>query len=141
MNSHDQSSRPNERGESVMELIRGIVHDARTLSIKEFAAAKLEIREEISKAVRSGIFLGVGLFALASGVVVLSIVLALLLARNLALPDWVSLAIVGVAYTVFGLIIILLGKHKLKGITAIPRNTLRSTKEDARYIREKAIGH
>ena len=141
MNSNDQSSRPNERGESVMELIRGIVHDARTLSIKEFAAAKLEIREEISKAVRSGIFLGVGLFALASGVVVLSIVLALLLARNLALPDWVSLAIVGVAYTVFGLVIILLGKHKLKRITAIPGNTLRSTKEDARYIREKAIGH
>ena len=141
MNSNDQSSRPNERGESVMELIRGSVHDARTLSIKEFAAAKLEIREEISKAVRSGIFLGVGLFALASGVVVLSIVLALLLARNLALPDWVSLAIVGVAYTVFGLVIILLGKHKLKGITAITRNTLQSSKEDARYIGEKAIGH
>ena len=45
MNSHDQSSRQNERGESVVELMRGIVHDARTLSIKEFAAAKLEIRE------------------------------------------------------------------------------------------------
>jgi hypothetical protein len=141
MNLDDQSSRKNENGESVMELIRGIVHDARMLSTKEFTAAKLEIREEITNAVRSGIFLGVGLFALATGVVMLSIVLALVLARNLALPDWVSLAIVGVAYTVFGLVIILLGKRKMKGIALIPRNTLRSTKEDARYIREKAIGH
>jgi uncharacterized membrane protein YqjE len=141
MNPHDQSGRQNERGESIMELMRGIFRDARTLSIKEFAAAKLEIREEISNAVRSSIFLGVGLFSLATGVVVLSIVLALLLARYFALPVWASLAIVGVAYTVLGLVIILVSKRKMKGTTAIPQDTLRSIKEDAHYIRKKAIGH
>jgi hypothetical protein len=45
-----QSGGRNERGESIMELIRGIFHDARTLSSKEFTAVKLEIRQEISKA-------------------------------------------------------------------------------------------
>jgi uncharacterized membrane protein YqjE len=141
MNSDYQSSGENDRGESIMDLMRGILHDARTLSSKEFTAAKLEIREEISNAVRSSIFLGVGLFMLATGIVVLSIVIALVLARYFALPIWASLGIVGGAYTILGLIIILVGKHKMKGITAIPQDTLRSTREDAHYIRQKAIGH
>jgi hypothetical protein len=104
MSSDDLRSRHIEHGESITELMRGIFRDAHTLWIKEFAAAKLDVREEISNAVRSSIFLGVGLFSLATGVVVLSIVLALLLARYFALPVWASLAIVGVAYTVLGLV-------------------------------------
>jgi membrane protein implicated in regulation of membrane protease activity len=123
-----------------MELLRGIFHDTRTLSVKEFTAAKLEIREEISHAVRFGIFLGVGLFALATGVVILSIVLALVVARYSVLPVWASLAIVGAVYTFVGLILVFVGKRKMKGTTAIPQDTLRSTKEDVRYIRAKAMG-
>ena len=140
MNPHDQSGRQNERGESVMELMRGIFHDARTLSIKEFTAAKLEIRGEISNAVRSTLFLCVGIITLATGIVFLSLVLALVLAHYLALPIWASLGIVGAAHTIFGFIIIVVGKRKMKKTTAIPHDTLRSTKEDVRYIRERATG-
>jgi len=141
MNPHDQSGRQNERGESAMELMRGIFHDARTLSIKEFTAAKLEIRGEISNAVRSTLFLCVGIITLAIGIVFLSLVLALVLAHYLALPIWASLGIVGAAHTIFGFIIIVVGKRKMKRTTAIPHDTLRSTKEDLRYIRERATGH
>ena len=126
---------------SIVELVRGIFHDARALSIKEFTAAKLEIREEISHAVRSSIFLGVGLFASATGLVMLSVALALVLARYLVLPVWVSLGGVGAVYMFAGLILVFVGKGKMKGTTAIPQDTLRSTQEDAHYIRAKAFGH
>ncbi len=121
--------------------MRGILHDARTLSSKEFTAAKLEIREEVRNAVRSSIFLGVGLFSLATGIVFLSVVLALVLALYLALPIWASLGIVGAVYTILGSIITLVGQRKMRRATAIPHDTLHSTKEDAQYIREKAMGH
>jgi hypothetical protein len=49
MNSPYQTPGGNDRGESVIELMRGIVQDARTLSAKELAAAKLEITQEIKK--------------------------------------------------------------------------------------------
>ena len=140
MNPHDQSGRQNERDESVMQLMRGIFHDARTLSIKELTAAKLEIRGEISNAVRSSLFLCVGIIALAIGIAFLSLVLALVLAHYLALPIWASLGIVGVAHTVFGFIVIVVGKRKMKRTAAIPHDTLRSTQEDVRYIRGRATG-
>jgi hypothetical protein len=139
----DINNRPTEHGASVsiVELVRGIFHDARALSIKEFTAAKLEIRDEISHAMRFSIFLGVGLFASATGLVMLSVALAVFLARYLVLPVWVSLGIVGAVYMLAGLILVFVGKAKMKGTTAIPHDALRSTKEDAHYIRAKAFGH
>lgn len=136
-----QSSEVNQRGESVTELVRGIVQDARTLSAKEITAAKLEIGQEIKKAVSSGILLGIGLFILAVAFVLLSIVVALVIAQYVPLPTWAGFAIVGGVYFVIGLIIALVGRRKLQTTKPIPQDTLRSAKADAHYIREKAAGH
>jgi uncharacterized membrane protein YqjE len=141
MDSNIQGNRPNGRGISLIELLRGIVQDARDLSVKELTAAKLEIREEIARAIRLSVSVGIGVFALATGIVFLSLVVALVLADYFDLPIWVGFAIVGGAYTLLGLILLLLSKHKMKEAKAIPRDTLRSAKEDARYVREKALGH
>lgn len=134
-------SEANQPGDSVVELVRGIVQDARTLSAKEITAAKLEIGQEIRKAVGSAILLGIGLFVLAVSFVLLSIVVALLIAQYTPLPTWAGFAIVGGVYFVVGLIIALAGRHKLQRTKPIPQETLRSAKEDAQYIREKAAGH
>jgi len=85
MNSY-QVHGGNDRGESVIDLMRGIVQDARTLSAKELTAAKLEITQEIKKIVSSSILLGVGLFIVAVAFVLLSIVIALALAQYIPLP-------------------------------------------------------
>jgi uncharacterized membrane protein YqjE len=141
MNSSYQTRGGNDRGESVIELMRGIVQDARTLSAKELAAAKLEITQEIKKIVTSSILLGVGIFILAVAFVLLSIVIALALAQYIPLPTWAGFAIVGGVYLVVGVIVVFAGKRKLQAAKPIPEHTLRSAKKDAQYIKQKATGH
>ena len=140
MNSH-QVRGGNDRGESVIELMRGIVQDARTLSAQELTAAKLEITQEIKKIVSSSILLGVGLFIVAVAFVLLSIVIALALAQYIPLPTWAGFAIVGGVYLVIGLIVVFAGRRKLQTAKPKPEHTLRGAKKDAQYIKEKATGH
>ena len=140
MNSY-QVHGGNDSGESVIELMRGIVQDARTLSGKELTAAKLEITQEIKKIVSSSILLGVGIFILAVAFVLLSIVFALALAQYVPLPAWAGFAIVAGVYFVVGLIVVFAGRRKLQTAKPIPEHTLRGAKADAQYIREKATGH
>lgn len=137
----EQGGGHSPRTESVWELMRGIVRDARMLSIKEFTAAKLEIRQEISKAILSSVSLGVGVFLLATGLTLLSLVLALVLASYFVLPLWETLGIVGGTYCVVGVIVILAGRSKMKSTHPIPQQTLHSARADARYIRQKVTGH
>ena len=141
MNSSYQTGGGNDRGESVIELMRGIVQDARTLSAKELTAAKLEITQEIKKIITSSILLGVGVFILAVAFVLLSVVIALALAQYIPLPTWAGFAIVGGVYLVIGLIVLFAGRRKLQTANPIPQHTLRSAKQDAQYIKEKATGH
>ena len=131
----------NDRGESVIELMRGIVQDARTLSVKELTAAKLEITQEIKKIVSSSVLLGVGVFILAVAFVLLSIVIALALAQYVPLLTWAGFAIVGGVYLVIGLIVVFAGRRKLQTAKPIPQHSLRGVKDDAQYIKEKATGH
>lgn len=127
--------------ETVLQLVRGIFNDVRTLSTKEFTAAKLEAKQEIGKIAKASISLGIGAFVLAIGVVFLSLMIVFLLERYTILPLWGSLGVVGLTYSIIGGIIVLIGKSKAAGAKPIPEKTLRSTKEDVRYIRERATGH
>lgn len=141
MNTEYEIPEGARRKESVVALVRGIFHDLRTLSTKEFTAAKLEMGEEISKAVNSSIFLGIGLFILGIGIALLSIALAMLLASYLSLPIWAGLGIVGSFYILVGVLFTLIGKKKIGQTKPIPKVTLRSAQEDARYIRETIARH
>ncbi|HEY1233764.1 MAG TPA: phage holin family protein [Candidatus Binatia bacterium] len=141
MNPSYHTRGDNDRGESVIELMRGIVQDARTLSAKELAAAKLEITQEIKKIVTSSILLGIGVFILAVAFILLSIVIALALAQYVPLPTWAGFAIVGGVYLVIGVIVVFAGRRKLQTAKPIPQHSLRGVKDDAQYIKEKATGH
>jgi hypothetical protein len=127
--------------ETVLQLVRGIFHDVRTLSTKEFTAAKLEAKQEIGKIAKASVSLAIGAFVLAIGVVFLSLMIVFLLDQYTILPLWGSLGAVGLTYSIIGGIIILIGKSRAAGAKPIPEKTLRSTKEDVRYIRERATGH
>jgi putative superfamily III holin-X len=141
MNTDYQNGDRSPLSESVWELMRGIFRDARTLSIKEFTAAKLEIRQEITRAILSSVSLCVGLFLLATGLLLFSLVIALVLAHYFVVPLWESLGIVGATYCVVGVVVILASRSKIKRTHPIPQQTLHSTKLDAHHIRDKATGH
>jgi Putative Actinobacterial Holin-X, holin superfamily III len=134
-------SEPPVPNESVIQLVRGIVQDARTLSVKEFAAAKLEAKQEIGKIAKVGVSFGAGMFLLALGVIFLSLMLVLVLQQYTTLLLWQSLGAVGLFYVIVGAIVLVIGKSKAVSVRPIPEKSLRSAKEDIRYIRERAVGH
>ena len=59
-------------------LISGIFQDAQTLITKEIAAAKLELKQEMSKGIKAGVSLGIGGFLLVVGFILLTLMIVFL---------------------------------------------------------------
>jgi fatty acid desaturase len=135
-----QNQRDNHR-ESMFQLIRGILQDVRTLSTKELLAARLEIRQEIGAMVKASVSLAIGAFMAAVGVIFLSLMVVFLLVQYAILPLWISLGIVGLTHTFIGGVIVWIGKSKAGAAKPYPGQTVRSAKEDVRYIGARISGH
>jgi uncharacterized membrane protein YqjE len=123
---------------SLGSLISGILQDAQTLITKEIAAAKLELKQEISKGLKAGVSLGMGAFLLVVGFVLLTLMVVFLISAYTPIPLWGSLGIVGLVYCVAGAIAVIIGKRKVAEVKPVPEDALQHTKEDVRYIAERA---
>ena len=123
---------------SLGSLISGIFQDAQTLISKEIAAAKLELKQELSKGVKAGVSLGLGAFLLVVGFVLLTLMIVFLISTYTPVPLWGSLGIVGLVYCVAGAIAVAIGKRKVTEVKPVPEDALQQTKEDVRYIAERA---
>lgn len=128
------------RNEGIVELIRGIFQDARTILGKEFLAAKLEIKEEFIQLLKASISLIVGVFILAISAVLLTFMLVFLLVEYASLALWMSLGIVGLTYLVIGAVVVFVGKKAASDVNPVPHHTLRGAKEDMRYLTRKTSG-
>lgn len=129
------------RSEGIFQLIHGIFQDARSLFSKELLAARLETKQEIANAVKASIFLAIGAFVLGIGVVLLSLTVVFLLVRYGDLPLWSSLGIVGAVFLAAGAAVMVAGKKRSADMNPMPRDTLRSAKEDVHHIRQKLAGY
>ena len=127
----------NNRFDGFGKLVYGILQDAQTLISKEIASAKLEVKEELTKAISAGISFGIGGFLLTMGAILLSFMLVFLLTTYTKVPLWGSLGIFGLVYCILGAIFIIIGKKKAD-IKPYPEKTVEHTKEDVRYITERA---
>ena len=127
--------------ESIIHLVRGICHDTLTLSSKELTAAKLEIKQEITKGLKAGISLSIGGFILAVGVVLLSLMLVLILRTYTGVPLWVSFGVTGLVYCIGGGLLLWGGKQKASDVKPYPQESVQSAKEDVRYVSARAAGH
>jgi hypothetical protein len=127
--------------ESIIHLVRGICHDTLTLSSKELTAAKLEIKQEITKGLKAGISLGIGGFILAVGVILLSIMLVFVLATYTPVPLWGGFGIIGLVYSLGGGLLLWAGKQKATDVKPYPQESVESAKEDVRYVSARAAGH
>jgi cobalamin biosynthesis protein CobD/CbiB len=123
---------------SLGSLISGIIQDAQTLIAKEIAAAKLELKQEMNKGLKAGVSLGIGAFLLVVGFVLLTLMIVFLISAFTPIPLWGSLAIVGLVYCVAGAIAVIIGKRKVTEVKPVPEDALQHTKEDVRYIAERA---
>ena len=128
--------------ETVLQLVRGNFSTMCELCLpKNLLRPSSKPSRRLARLPRLAFPWRIGAFVLAIGVVFLSLMIVFLLEQYTILPLWGSLGAVGLTYSIIGGIIILIGKSRAAGAKPIPEKTLRSTKEDVRYIRERATGH
>jgi uncharacterized membrane protein YqjE len=123
---------------SLGSLISGIFQDAQTLITKEIAAAKIELKQEMNKGLKAAVSLGIGAFLLVVGFVLLSLMVVFLISAYTPIPVWGSLGIVGLVYCVAGGVAVAIGKRKVTEVKPVPEDALQQTKDDVRYIAERA---
>jgi len=129
---------PRERDEQVAEtsigqLIGDISDDLSQLFRQEVELAKVEIKQEASKAGKAAGMLGGAGFAGYLAVVLLSFALVFGLA-NVMDAGWAAL-IVAVIWAVIGAVLYANGRKKLKTVDPIPRRTVDTIKEDAQWLK------
>lgn len=136
--SHDQQetrgfippSRNNNR--SFGDLLKDLSREVLTLVRQEAEMAKVEMSEKASRAARDTAFLMVG------GAVTFAGFLALLMAAIYALTRFISFGwatlLVGTVVSGVGLLLLWLGRYKMKERDLLPRRTLESLKEDKERI-------
>jgi uncharacterized membrane protein YqjE len=129
---------PNDRTEevaetSVGELIGNISNDLSQLFRQEVELAKVELKQEASKAGKAAGMLGAAGFAGYLAVVLLSFALVFALS-NVMDPGWAAL-IVAVIWGIVGAVLFVNGRKKLKTVDPMPRRTVDTIKEDAQWLK------
>ncbi len=118
---------------SIGELIGNISNDLSQLFRQEVELAKVELKEEASKAGKAAGMLGGAAFAGYLAVVLLSFALVFALS-NVMDAGWAAL-IVAVIWGAIGAVLFLNGRKKLKTVDPMPRRTVDTLKEDAQWLK------
>jgi len=128
---------PRERAEvsetSIGELIGNITDDLSRLFRQEVELAKVELKQEASKAGKAAGMLGGAGFAGYLAVVLLSFALVFGLA-NVMDAGWAAL-IVAVLWAIVGGALYAAGRSRLKTVDPVPRRTVETIKEDAQWLK------
>ncbi|HEY8374792.1 MAG TPA: phage holin family protein [Pseudonocardiaceae bacterium] len=125
--------RPPVEEVSVGELIGEVAQDLSRLVRQELDLAKAEIREETGKAGRAAGVLGAAAVAGHLALLVLSFALVFALDDVLGL-GWAAL-LVGAAWAVVALLLLLIGRSRMRQVSPKPERTIESLKEDAQWAR------
>ena len=119
--------------QSVGELIGEVSRDFSTLMRQELELAKAEIKTEVAKTGKAAGMLGGAGFAGYLAVVLLSFAAVFGLA-NVMDAGWAAL-IVAVVWGVIGAALYATGRNRLKTVDPMPRRTVDTIKEDARWLK------
>jgi uncharacterized membrane protein YqjE len=124
-----------QNGRSMTDLLQDIIADIQEIVRSEFRLAKAEIQEETAKVARSGIPLTVGLLL---GLYALGfILLAAVHALSLVVDAWLAALIVGFGVGVISLILISVGRNRLKGVKVVPGKTIGTVKENMQWAKHQ----
>jgi uncharacterized membrane protein YqjE len=124
-----------QNGRSMAEVLRDIVANIQEIFRSEFRLAKAEIHEETTKAVRSSVplVMGVLLSLYALGFILLAIVHAL----AAVIDAWLAALIVGVAVLAISMILVSIGRKRLKQVNVVPEKTLGTVRENVQWAKHQ----
>jgi hypothetical protein len=136
MNNSAYTSEP-----TLTQLLTGLMNDVKELLRQELALAKHEVRQELRETLLVVVFLGIGVGIAAIGGLLLILMLVHLLHALTALPLWACYGIVGGLFAVVGVVLLVIGKHKMAGIHMVPQETVETMKENAQWIKDKVTAN
>ena len=123
--------------ETLGGLIRGILMDLRTLIREELALARVEIREQATRARSAALSFGIAAGALLFGGMFLLIALAIGLADLLNWPAWTGFLIVAVLLSAIGFFTLSSGRKRLQTVHPVPEETVTTLKENSEWIAKR----
>lgn len=126
---------PDTQNRSIGELLSDLTTQTRELISEEFALAKAEINQKVSRIARSGVwFVAGGVLAFAALLTLLaSAVLGLMAA--FAIQPWLAALIVALVVLGAAYVALQSGRSLLKKESLAPTQTIESLKENAAWIR------
>ncbi len=122
---------------SVPELLANLVGQISTLFRQEIRLARAEMGEKLTHTSAAVLPIGAGAALLLASTVVLLLALAAGIATWTGLGAGWSMLIVGVAFTLFGFVLLRGGVSQLKGSNLMPERTAEQVSRDARVAREQ----
>jgi hypothetical protein len=126
-----------QSGYGLMDLVGGILDDARALMRQEAQLFKDEVKLELSKAGRAASGFGVG--AVLGGVGALFLLLMLVHGLNewFEWPLWVCYGLVGAAITGSGIALIVRARSLADSVHTTPLRSLHTMKENVQWIKDR----
>jgi len=125
--SHDPTQ-PERPDLSLGDVVGKLGDDLSGLLTTQVEIAKLEIKQEVTKAAKGAGLLSSGAFAALVAVFMLSAALA----WGIAVPlnEWLGFLIVGLLWTTAALVLAMVGKKKFADVNAVPEKTVAEIKAD-----------
>lgn len=130
----EQGSHPTSEP-SLAALLGGIANDAKDLLVQEVALIKLEVQDELRRTKIAAITLGVGIGVVASGGMLLMLMLVHMLEVFTEIPLWGCYGLAGSGLVVLGTVLLAAGKTKTEELYVVSRQTLETGEETAQEQR------
>ena len=129
--------RPRGTDFGLMNLVTGILDDAKILMRQEAQLLRDEVKLELSKAGRAASGFGIGAVLGAVGALFLLLMLVHGLHEWTGLPLWGSYGVVGGMLAGVGLTFILRARSLAGTVHTTPRRSLHTMKENVQWIKER----
>jgi len=126
---------PRNEERSVSDVLRDILEDLQDIVRSEVRLAKAEFKTEVSHASKAAkpLIAGAVLSVYAGGLILTTLVLAL----SLVLPAWMAALSVGVVVGLLAVILIAMGRTRLRHVTPFPEKTIETLKEDVPWLKDQ----
>jgi uncharacterized membrane protein YqjE len=120
---------------SISEILQDVLRNLQEIIRSEVRLAKTEVREEITKAKAAGLLLGAGTMCGIFGAFFL--LLAIVYALALVVPNWAAALIVTAILFTLAAIVVVAGLKQFKHVKPIPDRTVESMKENVEWAKQQ----
>lgn len=127
-----------EREPSMTQLVEDLSSDLQTLVKQEIALARTELYERLDDMKTVGISLALGGALLAIGGLLLVLMLAKAIADLFDWPEWAGYAVLGMVFSVVGVVRLYAAQQQAKQIEFMPQQTIETLKQDVEVITNRS---